>query len=375
MNFRIVKMEIVDIEIKTGGKFGEGKKLTLNNFMLFERAEIDWGKNINVICGENSTGKTTLLKVMYSVLKPLSKGNKEAINKEMEEQLFVNKLQGVFRPDGMKIGRLVSRKQGSNRTDFEVLLDKNQKITIGFGNRQENHADIKIDASKFSGMYDVIYIPTKEMISTTEHFASLYEEYHIDFEEMYYDLAKLLDRPLSKGPNTNEQNEVLKSFEEIMKGQIVQRDKKFYLKVRGEGEFEMGLLSDGYRKLAMIVYLILSGSMNKNTILFWDEPETNMNPKTIRPIVQALVALAKMGVQIFVTTHDYFVQQEFNMLTVYPELNPERLDIRFMSLYRDGEMNDVKYELEKTASDLKHNAIMQEFDAMYDREQEFIYGH
>ena len=375
MNFRIVKMEIVDIEIKTGGKFGEGKKLTLNNFMLFERAEIDWGKNINVICGENSTGKTTLLKVMYSVLKPLSKGNKEAINKEMEEQLFVNKLQGVFRPDGMKIGRLVSRKQGSNRTDFEVLLDKNQKITMGFGNRQENHADIKIDASKFSGTYDVIYIPTKEMISTTEHFASLYEEYHIDFEEMYYDLAKLLDRPLSKGPNTNEQNEVLKSFEEIMKGQIIQRDKKFYLKVRGEGEFEMGLLSDGYRKLAMIVYLILSGSMNKNTILFWDEPETNMNPKTIRPIVQALVALAKMGVQIFVTTHDYFVQQEFNMLTVYPELNPERLDIRFMSLYRDGEMNDVKYELEKTASDLKHNAIMQEFDAMCDREQEFIYGH
>ena len=350
------------------------KKLTLNNFMLFERAEIDWGKNINVICGENSTGKTTLLKVMYSVLKPLSKGNKEAINREMEEQLFVNKLQGVFRPDGMKIGRLVSRKQGSNRTDFEVLLDKNQKIAIGFGNRQENHADIKIDASKFSGTYDVIYIPTKEMISTTEHFASLYEEYHIDFEEMYYDLAKLLDRPLSKGPNTNEQNEVLKSFEEIMKGQIVQRDKKFYLKVRGEGEFEMGLLTDGYRKLAMIVYLILSGSMNKNTILFWDEPETNMNPKTIRPIVQALVALAKMGVQIFVTTHDYFVQQEFNMLTVYPELNPECLDIRFMSLYRDGEMNDVKYELEKTASDLKHNAIMQEFDAMYDREQEFIYG-
>lgn len=351
------------------------KKLILNNFMLFENAEIDWGKNINVICGENSTGKTTLLKVMYSVLKPLSKGNKEAINKEMEEQLFVNKLQGVFRPDGMKIGRLVSRKQGSNRTDFEVLLDKNQKITMGFGNRQENHADIKIDASKFSGTYDVIYIPTKEMISTTEHFASLYEEYHIDFEEMYYDLAKLLDRPLSKGPNTNEQNEVLKSFEEIMKGQIIQRDKKFYLKVRGEGEFEMGLLSDGYRKLAMIVYLILSGSMNKNTILFWDEPETNMNPKTIRPIVQALVALAKMGVQIFVTTHDYFVQQEFNMLTVYPELNPERLDIRFMSLYRDGEMNDVKYELEKTASDLKHNAIMQEFDAMCDREQEFIYGH
>lgn len=349
-------------------------RLILNNFMLFENAELNWSKNINIICGENSTGKTTLLKVLYSVVKPLSKGRKEIINKEMEEQIFVNKLQGVFRPDGMKIGRLVSRKQGSNRTDFEVVLNKKQRISIGFGNRQENHADIKIEPSNFSERYDVIYIPTKEMISTTEHFASLYEEYHLDFEEMYYDLAKLLDRPLSKGPNTNEQNEVLRSFEQIMKGQIVQKDKKFYLKIKGEGEFEMGLLSDGYRKLSMIVYLILSGSMSKNTILFWDEPETNMNPKMIRPIVQAMVALAKMGVQIFVTTHDYFVQQEFNMLTMYPELNPERLDIQFVSLYRDEKTNDVKVEMKKTASDLEHNAIMQEFDAMYDREQSIIYG-
>lgn len=350
------------------------EKLTLNNFMLFEKAEIDWSKNINIICGENSTGKTTLLKVMYAVLKPLSKGNKEATNKDMEEQLFVEKLQGVFRPDGMKIGRLVSRKQGSNRTDFEITLDRKQKISIGFGNRQENHADIKMEMEKMQNKYDVIYIPTKEMISTTEHFASLYEQYHIDFEEMYYDLAKLLDRPLSKGPNTNEQNEVLKSFEEIMKGQIVQRDKKFYLKIKGEGEFEMGLLSDGYRKLSMIVYLILSGTMSKNTILFWDEPETNMNPKMIRPIVQAMVVLAKMGVQIFVTTHDYFVQQEFNMLAVYPELNTAELDVRFMSLYRDELTNDVRFEMKRSASDLENNAIMWEFDAMYDREQSIIYG-
>lgn len=349
------------------------KTLKLKNFMLFGQAEIEWSKNINVICGENSTGKTTLLKVMYSILKPISKGNKEPLTKEAEEKLFVDKLQGVFRPDEMKIGRLVSRKQGSNRTDFEVLLDKNQKISIGFGNRQESHADVKIELANNFSKYDAIYIPTKEMISTTEHFATLYEEYHIDFEEMYYDLAKLLDRPLSKGANTSEHNEVLKSFEDIMKGQIVQRDKKFYLKVKCEGEFEMGLLSDGYRKLSMIVYLILSGSLNKNAVLFWDEPETNMNPKMIRPIVQAMVTLAKMGVQIFVTTHDYFVQQEFNMLTVYPELNPSAMDIRFMSLYKDEDTGEIKCETERTASDLKHNAIMQEFDAMYDREQRVIY--
>ena len=49
----------------------------------------------------------------------------------------------------------------------------------------------------------------------------------------------------------------------------------------------MGLVSEGYRKLATIMYLILSGSLSKNAILFWDEPETNMNPKMIQPMTEA----------------------------------------------------------------------------------------
>ena len=57
----------------------------------------------------------------------------------------------------------------------------------------------------------------------------------------------------------------------------------------------MGLVSEGYRKLATILYLISSGSLNKNSILFWDEPETNMNPKMAKSIVEAIVELAKNG--------------------------------------------------------------------------------
>lgn len=119
----------------------------------------------------------------------------------------------------------------------------------------------------------------KKIISATENFSSLYSQFHIAFEETYYDLAQLLERPLRKGPNTKEQNSVLKSFEKIVNGSISHRDKKLFLRVSGSGEFEMGLVSEGYRKLATIMYLILSGSLSKDSILFWDEPETNMNPK------------------------------------------------------------------------------------------------
>ena len=63
--------------------------------MAFENAELNWSDNINIICGENSTGKTTLLKVMYSLVKPLSY-NRDTLTKEMEEQLFVKKYKEFF---------------------------------------------------------------------------------------------------------------------------------------------------------------------------------------------------------------------------------------------------------------------------------------
>lgn len=346
--------------------------LNVDNFMIFDKLNIDWSPNINIICGENSTGKTTLIKLMYSSLKAINNRDLSAMTQEQLETVLVDKFQGIFRPDGKKLGRLVSRKQGSNRAEIQIGLEKKEKISIAFGNRQERHADISVKAEGIK-RFEPIYIPPKEMISATEHFQSLYEHYDIDFEEMYYDLTKLLDRPLKRGANTAEQNQVLASFENIMDGSIVQRDKKFYLRMKGAGEFEMGLVSEGYRKLATIIYLILSGSLDKNAVLFWDEPETNMNPKMMRYLAEAVVELAKMGVQVFITTHDYFVQQSFNLISAYPELNKNKLAFKFISLYQDEE-GKIQHASADRVSELEHNSIMDEFDALYLREQKIIYG-
>lgn len=36
------------------------KQLVLQNFMIFDSIDVEWSSGINVIIGENSTGKTTL---------------------------------------------------------------------------------------------------------------------------------------------------------------------------------------------------------------------------------------------------------------------------------------------------------------------------
>lgn len=350
-------------------------KLTLSNFMIFNHIDTEFSPNINIICGENSTGKTALIKLLYSCVKGCAnaQNSKGELTKEKLENMLVSKLQGVFRPDKDAVGRLVNRKQGSNRAEITIAFDSGNPLEIGFGNRQEKHIDVKSDIASSSDTTSAVYIPPKEIISATENFVSLYDEFHIAFEETYYDLARLLERPLKKGANTAEQNAVLKSFEKIVDGSIIQKEKVFYLKVKGAGEFEMGLVSEGYRKLTTIMYLILSGSLSKNSILFWDEPETNMNPKMIQPMVDAIIELAKLGVQVFVTTHDYFIQQCFSMASRYPQSTNRTLNFNFISLHKSE--NGVELESADTLSDLSHNAIMEEFDELYDREQELLYGN
>lgn len=350
------------------------QRLELQDFMIFQKVDTSFSPNINIICGENGTGKTALIKLLYSCLKSCEvlQNIKGDVTKEKIESILVSKLQGVFRPDKDSVGRLVYRRQGSGRAEIAVHFDENALWKIGFGNRQEKHVDIT--ASKLPDKaVSAVYIPPKEIISSTENFVSLYSDYHIAFEETYYDLARLLERPLKRGANTAEQNAVLKSFEKILDGNVIQKDKVFYLQVKGAGEFEMGLVSEGYRKLATIMYLIQSGSLSKNAILFWDEPETNMNPKMIQPMTAAMIQLAKLGVQVFITTHDYFIQQCFNMAAMYPKEDTEKLKYNFISLYKAE--SGVELESASRLTDLTHNAIMEEFDQLYDREQELLYEH
>ena len=46
-----------------------------------------------------------------------------------------------------------------------------------------------------------------------------------------------------------------------------------------QGEIEFTLLAEGLRKLGLLWLLIRNGSLRPGAVLFWDEPETNLNPK------------------------------------------------------------------------------------------------
>lgn len=356
------------------------KKLSFADFTLFGNLELEFSPNINVITGTNGVGKTIVMKTLYSILKTVENINNENSNPlggrvtaDKVKEMLASKFVGVFRPDDGRIGRLVRRKRGRGSAEIKVLFDNDISTKLNFTTLMEKNINIENDIRQLDSSLQAIFIPPKEIISASDNFFSIYENYHISFEETYYDLNKLLLKPLKKGPNSAEQDRILEKFERIIDGKVVLKENKFFIKTQGIGEIEMGLSAEGYRKLATILYLVSNGTISQNSILFWDEPEANLNPKMIKPVTDAIIEMAKMGVQIFLTTHSYFLLQELSMFSQYS--NNDNMGIKFLSLYPGEESNPIEVESVQYAFELEHNAILEEFESLYNREQENFYDN
>jgi len=118
--------------------------------------------------------------------------------------------------------------------------------------------------------------------------------------------------------------------------------------------------AEGYRKLGLLWKLIENKHIDEGTVLFWDEPEANINPQLIPDLVEILLELSRNGVQIFIASHDYFLPKYFEVLA------KEEDSVAFHSLYKtDNE--GVKCESSTNFESLKTNPINATLDKLIDK--------
>ena len=161
-------------------------------------------------------------------------------------------------------------------------------------------------------MPEVTFIPVKDMLANAPGFRSLFSRRELAYEEVYADIIDKAFLPVAKGKLSPEREKLLKHLHKSMDGAIILKEETFYLKNK-TGELEFPLLAEGYRKLGLLYRLIQNESLIKGAILFWDEPEANLNPQLSESVVNILLELQRMGVQIFLTTHDYVLLKEFEL--------------------------------------------------------------
>ena len=122
------------------------------------------------------------------------------------------------------------------------------------------------------------------------------------------------------------------------------------------------LISGLIKKMGLLWVLAKNGTLEKGSVLFWDEPEANINPSFISVIAELLLELQKSGVQIFLSTHSYFLAKYIDIK------KKDENDVNFFSLYKNSDDKSVSCEKANQFSLLNNNPIMKTYLDIYREE-------
>jgi len=150
-------------------------------------------------------------------------------------------------------------------------------------------------------------------------------------------------------------------LQKAIDGKVSIKEEEFFLRNK-QGNLEFSLLAEGTRKLGLLWLLIQNGTLLQGSVLFWDEPETNLNPKLYGILMDILLELQRNGVQIFLATHDYVILKELDLR----KKNSDK--IAFHSLFRDRDGGQIICNTINSYLDIHPNTIAEAFADLYDRE-------
>ncbi len=337
--------------------------IEMEGFTVFKTQKLNFSNGLNIIIGENATGKSHLLRLIYSIVKT---NNQIVISNSLTKTALQRKiaedLGNVFSVE--RVGNLV---QKSKEISTIKLNFTKYAIEFAIHPKSEKEVTIKSVPEKLFEKKG-IFVPTKEMLSVFPGFTLLYRRREIEFDETYYDLCSALEAPLLRKLHSYpEKIEIIESLEKILNGKIKIKNGRFYLDTKDKGSLEITMIAEGFRKLAMLSYLIANDSLDKDSILFWDEPESNLNPKLIILIAKTLLALSSYGVQIFIATHSLFLLKEIEILKT------EKYDIKYFSLaLREGAATTIQTD---DIEDIDELVLLDEELKQSDRYLENEYCH
>lgn len=331
----------------------------LENFGPLQR--IRWNKlsNINLVIGANSSGKTFLLKALYCTMRTLEeyqRGNEQ----RSAAEILADKLYWTFQAD--KIGDLVT-KNADSPLGCKVTVDS-RAFRYGFGkDTTKNITSLESHVPPRST--NSIFLPPKEVLSL-QHIILKSRDIDKDFgfDDTYFDLAKALRIPTTKGNNYINFVTARRNLEEMFGGKVEfdTKSNRWQFK-KGNQKFQIGATAEGIKKIAILDTLLGNRYLTKDSVVFIDEPESALHPVAITKLIEIIVSLAESGIQFFIASHSYFV-----IKALYLAAQKQSLSVPVLSSV-NGEWID-----DDLLSGMPDNPIVDESIRLYEEEVELALG-
>lgn len=335
------------------------ESIELRNFTVFKNFKVNFSKGINIIIGENATGKTQLLKAIYADVEISKSKNIDDISKyfksaNVNERFFVKQLKPLFLE--------VRASNINNKSDKQYLMGKLNLNINGINSTFESDDECSYEISYPSQEINCTFIPAKDMLTHSKGLVSMADKFNeFPFDKTLIDIIKIAGQWQLKEP-PKIALKILPILEKMMNGKVVIENEEFYVKKNNGEMVNFAVEAEGLKKIGLLWQLLMNENITENSVLLWDEPEANINTKFIPDLVEILIELQKSGLQIFLTTHDYIFAKYFEVK------RSEDDEIMYYSLYKTND--GVKCENNINFGDLKNNTIMDTFIQLYKDEVE-----
>jgi len=285
--------------------------ITLENIAAIQN--LDWQpyERINIIIGENDTGKTHLLKILYCLARSLEEYHKtNHAPPRTWQEVLTNKLLWVFQPPDWALNQLISKGQQQLKVatrfyDTDISFVLGEKVTI---------PDIS-EPMDLLPTFNALFIPSKEVLTAFDAIAATREQLEIPgFDDTFFDLIKALRLPVTQGAIQDNLQDALKILDNIIKEGQIRFDKQRFIFKRNHTQYAMSETAEGIKKIGIFNTLIRNRKIKSGSILFIDEPEVNLHPKAIVGLVEMLFQASQAGIQVYIATHSYFVLKRFELM-------------------------------------------------------------
>jgi AAA15 family ATPase/GTPase len=342
------------------------ERVKLQDVTIFDEFEWDGLSNVNLVIGENDTGKSNLLKMLYAVTRSVQE-HQQSIEQDPWKERLAKKLQWTFQPPNLDLGKIVRRGGGPLEVRCATPVSKSH-ISFEFGQTTEKQiqtATLPEELEEEIESLHALYLPPEEVMSTIPAIASTREQkQYIGFGDTHFDLVKALRQPVSHAePGYSREYDVAFRLEELYDGSVHQKRKGEFEYRKGKQRFSMTQTADGVKKIAQVVHLLQSEELAAGSTFFIDEPEATLHPEAILDFVELLVELAKANIQVFVATHSYVVLKQFELLAKEHE---QRTPICVLS--RNEKESGIEAEFADLRERIPMNAILEASLTLYDRD-------
>ena len=324
---------------------------------------------MTIILGKNDMCKTALLKIMYAIGKGTELYGKQTEHNHQVSfrEIISGKVKNVFGSMRNGLGDLV-RKNGSPKklsVYAEFDGDWASDINFSFGvDARKLIADFGGHESIEKRPTNYVYIPAKEVVSAFNSIKAMTRQYFFPgYDDTTLDLIDLLDIPVRQAETAGDMAEVLQGMYSMFDGELQQVDTndRFVYK-KGSTEYQMPMTAEGVKHIGILPTLIRNGQIGQGTVLFLDEPEDNLHPQALRQLVRMLALMARKGIQVFITTHNYFTLKQMQI-----ESRKHAMDVMCCSLSRN-KANEVEATFVNLLDRMPENDIIEESLSMYDED-------